>query len=182
MLVRSRWVSSVIDCRAYNGAQTGSKHGSDHATVRIRLRLRMKTARISYRPAMLDTAKLKTAVLEHLRLNLRNRFEALQLDEDASPGKDCRELKIAIADASQAHRRHWVTGETIALAEQTCLERIQSAPNHRNLRRQTTTALRGDRNAYWKAIAEETERAAVCGDARKLYQMPQAGQSGRGVT
>ncbi len=26
MLVRSRWASSVIDCRAYNGAQTGSEH------------------------------------------------------------------------------------------------------------------------------------------------------------
>ncbi len=25
--------------------------------------------------------------------------------------------------------------------------------------------------AYWKAIAEETERAAACGDTRKLYQM-----------
>ncbi len=30
-------------------------------------------------------AKLKTAALEHLRLDLRNRFEGLQLDEDASP-------------------------------------------------------------------------------------------------
>ncbi len=28
-----------------------------------------------------------------------------------------------------------------------------------------------DRNAYWKAIVEETERAAACGDTRKLYQM-----------
>ncbi len=76
MLMRSRWVSFVIDCRAYNRAHTGSKHGSDHATVRARLRLRMKTASISNRPARLDTAKLKTAVLDHLRLNLRNCFAA----------------------------------------------------------------------------------------------------------
>ncbi len=88
--------------------------------VRARLRLRMKAARIPKRPAKLDTSKLKTAALEHLR----NRFEGLQLDEDASPEDEWRELKDAVADASQAHlgktcrrRRDWVTGETIALAE-----------------------------------------------------------------
>ncbi len=81
-------------------------------------------------------------------------------------------------NASQAHVRKtrrrrwdWVTGETIALAEQTCLARIQSAPNHRELRRQTKRALRRDRNAYWKASVQETERVAVCGDTWKLYGM-----------
>ncbi len=49
--------------------------------------------------------------------------------------------------------------------------RIKSAPNHRDLRRQTTRALRRNSNACWKAIAEETERAAACGDTRKLYQV-----------
>ncbi len=68
-------------------------------------------------------------------------------------------------------RRDWATGETIALAEQTRLERFQSAQNHRELRSQTTRAPRRDRNAYWKAIAEETEGTADCGDTRKLYPM-----------
>ncbi len=102
----------------------------------------------------------------------------MQLDENASPKDEWRELKDAVTDASQAHlgktrsrRRDWVTGETIALAEQACLARIQSAPNHRDLKRQTTRALRRDRDAYWKAIAEETDRAAACGDTMKLYQM-----------
>ncbi len=53
--------------------------------VRARLRLRMKATRIPNRPAKFDMAKLKTAALEHLRMDLRNRFEGLQLDEDASP-------------------------------------------------------------------------------------------------
>ncbi len=115
----------MIDCRAYNGAQTDSEHGLDHAMVRACLRLRMKAARISSPPAKLDTAKLKKVALEHLRQDLRNRFEGLQLDEDASPEDEWREFKDAVADASQAHlgktrrrRRDWVTGETIVLAEQ----------------------------------------------------------------
>ncbi len=63
----------------------------------------MKAARIPNRPVKFDTAKLKTAALEHLRLDLRNRFEGLQLDEDASPGDKWREFKDAVEDASQAH-------------------------------------------------------------------------------
>ncbi len=176
--MRSRWASSVIDCRAYNGAQTGNEHGRDHAMVRVRLRLRMNAARIFTCPAKPDTEKLKIVALEHLRLDLRNRFEYLQLDEDASPEDKWREFKDAVADASQAHlgkmrrrRRDWVTGETIALAEQVRLARIQSAPNYRDLRRQTTRALHRDCDAYWKAIAEETERAVAWGDTSKLYQM-----------
>ncbi len=101
MLVRSRLVSSVIDCRAYNGAQTDSEHGLDHAMVRAHLLLRMKAARISNRPAKLYTSKLKTV-------------EGLQLNEDASPEDEWRELKDAAAGVSQAHlgktrrrRRRW---------------------------------------------------------------------------
>ncbi len=66
MLVRSRWASSVVGCRAY----TCSEHGSDYAMVCARIRLRMKAAPIPNRPAKLDTAKLKTVALEHLRLDL----------------------------------------------------------------------------------------------------------------
>ncbi len=36
---------------------------------------------------------------------------------------------------------------------------------------QTTGALRRERNAYWKAIAEVYERAVACGDKREFYQM-----------
>ncbi len=85
MLVRSRWVYSVMDCWAYNGAQTVSEHGLNHAMVRPCLRLRTKAERISNRPAKFHTAKYKKVALEHLRLDQRNRFEGLQLDEDASP-------------------------------------------------------------------------------------------------
>ncbi len=66
----------------------------------VRARLRMKAAHVSNRPVKLHTAKLKTVALEHLRLDLRNRFEGLQLDEDASPVDEWQELKDAVADAS----------------------------------------------------------------------------------
>ncbi len=71
--------------------------------VRARLRLRMKAARIPNCQAKFDMVKLKTVAPEHLRLDLRNRFEGLQLDEDASPEDEWRDFKDAVADASQAH-------------------------------------------------------------------------------
>ncbi len=96
---------------------------------------------------------------------------------DDPPETEWRELEDAAADASQTHlgrtcrcRRDWVTGEPIALAKQARLAKSQGAPNHRDLKRHTTRALRRDRNAYWKAIAEETERAAACSEW-KLYLM-----------
>ncbi len=101
----------------------------------------------------------------------------MQLDEDATPEDEWRKLKDGVADASQAHlgrtgrrRRDWVVGETNALAEQVRLERIQRVPNHRNLTRQTTRALRRDRNAYWKASAEEAERVAARSGTSKRFQ------------
>ncbi len=90
--------------------------------VPARVRLRMKAACLSNRPAKVDTAKLITTALENLRLELRNRFEGLQLDEGAYPEDEWRELKVAVTDAFQADlvrtcrsHRNWVTGETIAL-------------------------------------------------------------------
>ncbi len=74
VMARSHWASSVVGCHPYNGAQTGSQRGSDHAMVRDRMSLRIKAAHFSNRPAKLETAKLKTMALEHLRLDPRNRF------------------------------------------------------------------------------------------------------------
>ncbi len=79
MLVRSRWASSVGDCRIYIEAQTGNEHAPDHAIVRARVRLRIKANLLSNHPA-----KLKSSRLENLRLELRNRVEGFELDVDPS--------------------------------------------------------------------------------------------------
>ena len=36
ILIRSRWISSVEDCRSYRGAETGNRCGSDHTLVRAK--------------------------------------------------------------------------------------------------------------------------------------------------
>ncbi|CAE1285041.1 Craniofacial development protein 2 [Acanthosepion pharaonis] len=65
ILVRARWVSSVLDSRAYWVADTGSAHGSDHTLVRASLRLRLR-ARISTKILKrMNVANLKLRAGEH---------------------------------------------------------------------------------------------------------------------
>ncbi len=69
--------------------------------------------------------------------------------------------------------RNWITGETIALAGQAGPARLQHAPNHRDLRRESTRALRRDQNVYLNTIAEEIERAAEGVKTRKKLSGPE---------
>ncbi len=46
--------------------------------------------------------------------------------------------------------------------------RVEGSAEYRNLRRQVTRAIR---NAHWRRVAEDTERAAAVGDTWKLYQL-----------
>ncbi len=93
----------MIDCRAYSSAQTGSGHGSSHAIVRARVQIRKKVTRLSNRSVKRDATKLKITALENLPLELRRRFEGLELDDDASSEDEWREPKDADTDASQVH-------------------------------------------------------------------------------
>ncbi len=88
---------------------------------RARVRLRMTADLLSNSLANLDTAKLKTTALENTRLELRNRFEDLVLDEDASPEEDWQELGDAVSDASQAHVRN----RTVAVGTGSLVKRLR---------------------------------------------------------
>ncbi len=84
----------------------------------------MKAARPSNLPAKFDTAKLKSTALRNRHLELRNRFEGLELNGGAFPKNEWWKHKDANAEASQTYlggsrRRHrgCVTDETIALEE-----------------------------------------------------------------
>ncbi len=55
-------------------------------------------------------------------------------------------------------RRGWVTGETIALAGQADLVRIQRTQNHWGLKRQTIRALRRDRSSILAQLVQKRLR------------------------
>ncbi len=92
-----------------------------------------------------DTVNLKTATVEKIRPELRNRFEGLGFVADASPEDEWRLLKNAVAESCQTHsgrtrlrRRNWVIGETIAR-----LTSYQCPPNYRDVRGQIAIQYEG---------------------------------------
>lgn len=177
ILARSRWASSVLDARAYHGADTGGKCGSDHVLVRATLRIRLKVNRPTKRSTRVDVAKLKLDAGKNFQVEVQNRFAQLQPASN-EPEQEWRELKSTIAAAARSHlsstkrqNRDWITENTLALAERSRLARVTGAANFHELRRLTTRAIQADRNAYWCDFAEETERAAAVGDTCKLYQL-----------
>ena len=73
VLVRARWASCVLDCRAYRGAETGSEFGSDHVLVRAKLRLRLRARPSNAKPIMIDVEQLKNdSIRNDFRLKLHN--------------------------------------------------------------------------------------------------------------
>ncbi len=95
--------SSVIDCRAYNWAQIGSKHRSQSFVLAK-----------AYVWIQLDTVKLKTGALANLQCWLGG----LEHDKGAALEIKWRELKTAVTEADQAHlgRMHrlgWVKSNHI---------------------------------------------------------------------
>ncbi len=75
---------------------------------------------------------------ENLRLKLRDRFEGLELDRDASVEGLSTKAEGADAEASQ---RHAVDVGTRSLLKTIAQKSIQFAPNHRDVRRQTTKSI-----------------------------------------
>ncbi len=98
VLVRDRWASSVLDCRAYRGADTGSANNFDHVLLRATLRLRLKTNRACQRPDRFDVSKLKTAAGAEFRSELRNQCEALSQYPDPNPEMEWTALNAVARD------------------------------------------------------------------------------------
>ena len=178
MLIRSRWASSALDCRAYRGADTGSANGSDHVMVRARVRMRLKAQRRRHHFAKLDVAKLKTEAGDQLRLELNNRFSALSTLDQTAHDSDWEYFRTSVSQAAKTHlgyarrrQKDWVSSQTVELANQMQQLRAQSSENYRELRRLTTRSLRKDKNEHWKGIAVNIESAARHHDSRKLYQI-----------
>ena len=123
-------------------------------------------------------SKLGTEASAPFCLELKNRFDALQSCPPDSLDSEWKALKEGVSTIANTHlgyskrrRQCWISDSTIALTERCQRARIQKAVDYPTIRRETTRALRRDRNDYWKSIAEQSEHAAATGDSRKLFRL-----------
>ena len=150
ILVWARWASSVLDSRAYQGADMGSAHGSDHTLVRTSLPIWLQARRSTKIPKWINVTNLKLRTGEHIRLELHNRFSLLQPRSDPQPETEWQALKSATVKAIHTHLgvtrhqyRDWITGESLQLAERARVAQLTGASNfHGHLQRLTYESLK----------------------------------------
>ncbi|KAK2713123.1 hypothetical protein QYM36_011726, partial [Artemia franciscana] len=135
LLVSSRWRSSIQNCRAYRGPDTGSKGGSDHTLVKMSVKIRLVARKRKEPPKRFDVARLKDpTVVEQFRVQLSNRFTALEPEhsnespEDgnssgSSVNEDWQKFRNTLQEVAletlgrvKRKRRRWMSEETIRLA------------------------------------------------------------------
>ena len=182
ILVRARWISSIEDCRAYRGAETGNAGGSDHTLVRAKFKLHLSSRIKKLPPKRLNTAPLNCEqVRMELSESITHQLESNPPTTDISPNSVnlyWKQLKHAVHHASvqhlgyvEHHRKAWITEETIQLSKLATKARLSKSPNYRNLRRLATRSARNDRTAYWDNLAQEMEAASQVGDFGKLFKI-----------
>ncbi len=104
VLLRARWASSVLDCRSYRGADTGSAYNTEHALDCASIRLGLKANRQCQRSLRNDTTKIRKATGNGYRHLLQNR--SVQLAEVTS--EFCLEskwvmLKSSVLETAREH-------------------------------------------------------------------------------
>ena len=187
VLIRSRWASSVENCRSYRAAEAGNSGGSDHVLVRAKLRLHLAAQRKVQRQKRLNVAALTHAdqcllLNSELSSKLKTESTACQTEQSVTVDSQWSELKTATREASLAilgttsrRQKDWISPDTIHLSTLAQQARLRNSPDYRQLRRAATRSARNDRNRYWKQMADNMESAANNGDFGKLFRLIRSG-------
>uniref|UniRef100_A0A8C7YE94 Endonuclease/exonuclease/phosphatase domain-containing protein n=1 Tax=Oryzias sinensis TaxID=183150 RepID=A0A8C7YE94_9TELE len=157
ILIRSRWISSVEDCRVYRGAEAGNKGGSDHMLVRAKLRLRL-TTRIKITPpkriniGLIENSCKSQALMEGIERQLAKPLPTSPNEMKNTVDSQWTKLKssmqqTALKELGTTRKRHkdWISENTIRLSNSARDARLSGLPKYRQLRREATRSARKDR-------------------------------------
>ncbi|MES9976207.1 MAG: reverse transcriptase domain-containing protein [Candidatus Thiodiazotropha sp.] len=181
ILIRSRWASTIQDCRSYRGAETGNANGTDHTLVRAKLKLRL-TSHHKHHPRR----KINVTPLEipercnSLSVAINSNLSNVSPSEasEANPEMLWSALKSSINKACEEElgpairkTKDWISADTLSLSDSAKTARLNGNPDFRRLRREASRSARLDQNRYWTRIAENMETATNVGDFGKLFQL-----------
>jgi hypothetical protein len=117
IMINKRWRRSVMDVRTYRGADVNS----DHILIRARIQLKLRAVKKVQRRRKFTVYKLKQAEVEEaFRLELRNRFSALEnIDDENNIDKKWEKIRdcfTSTATETLGYRKNvkeeWLTSET----------------------------------------------------------------------
>ena len=180
ILVRSRWISSVEDCRAYRGAETGNKNGTDHILLRARFKIHLTKRHKTCPPrrpnvAALEMPEKQQALTDIIASRLVGTVDEQTEDPVDSQWSTIKTVtKSAILDelGTVANKqKDWISERTLLLSNKAREARVSGNPDHRRLQREATRSARADRNRYWVGMANSMENASHVGDFGKLFRL-----------
>jgi hypothetical protein len=185
LCINSKFRSSLMDVRAYRGADVGS----DHNLCIGQLKLKLKTATKKQLQLRIDSRRLSNSkVQKEFQLELKNRFDELGDEREQNIENKWNNIKTVILEAAnnsagimKTDRKPWISDNTwqciherktakLAICNaKTIPDEIRAKEDYRKKDKQVKTAARRDNRAYVDRLAEEGEQAAKVGNSKTLY-------------
>ena len=183
ILIRSRWASSIEDCRAYRGAEAGNKSGSDHVLLRAKMKLHLANRRRRAAPkrlniTLLNDAGCQNGLCNDIRVKLESEAVVEEQSDPVPVEVQWRKIKQVILQAASVrlgtvhYRKHdWISAQTLQLSALAKEARLSHSNSYKHLRREATRSARADRNQYWSTVATDMETAANTGNVGRLFRL-----------
>lgn len=187
ILICKKWRSSLLDTRSKRGADCGSDHNLVIAEIRLKIAAIKSTH--GQRQRFYNVEKLKDKnMARDFNLELRNRFQALELEENEGVEEIWNKTKEVIKKTSEqklGYKQHtkkpWVSNETnTKIEERRQLKKIREEAKTREQKsrankdyydkhREVKKSYRNDKRKWAENLADEAQKAANTGNIKELY-------------
>jgi hypothetical protein len=144
ILIRSRWASSIEDCRSYRGAETGNKCGTDHTLVRAKFKIHLAARhkkqcprkRVNVLPLESPTKRqaLSDAITKRLARKGNQNDESINCQWD-SLKTATQEATLVELGTTNRQTKDWISEATLLLSTKAKEARLIEAANFRGLTR-----------------------------------------------
>lgn len=118
LLVFSRWLSSIEDCRAYRGGVMRNANGTNHRLVSARLRLHPSESQKAHSHSGVDRSKLTIPhKVQALSKAIASRLSEIDGDysiDELETGLKVSGTLLQQLDKTKRKRRHWISVETLS--------------------------------------------------------------------
>ena len=186
--ISRKWRRSLIDVRAYRGADVGSDHILLIGKLRVKIK---KNIRVTQKRTHFDTDKLTSP--EHLQnfvLSLKNRFQVLADLDNSSIEDKWKQVKNMYNSVSQEtlgvkkrEFKQWLSEDTIKkiterrnIKKQLCQARTRTQKSkfqkmYTEKNREVKKGAKQDKRNLIDSLAQQAEIAAKKNDTKTLYKI-----------